>query len=105
MSWTTTADPHAFMAAAGAFLRADPAANTVILTRVAAMRAPEAGALLGFWQPPAEPLGGGGRRGGPRSRRAARFLAPRGRAGRRRLHAHAALSGGPDRDAGHGGGR
>jgi|SRR4051794_1493690 len=58
MSWTTTADPHAFMAAAGAFLRADPAANTVILTRVAAMRAPEAGALLGFWQPAAEPVGG-----------------------------------------------
>ena len=59
MSWTTTADANAFLDAAGAFLRADPAANTVILTRVETMRAqPEREAILGFWQPAGEPVGG-----------------------------------------------
>jgi predicted GNAT family acetyltransferase len=52
MSWTTTTDPHAFLAAAGAFLRADPAANTVILTRVETMlEQPVGDALLGFRDP------------------------------------------------------
>jgi RimJ/RimL family protein N-acetyltransferase len=59
MSWTTTADPDELMAVAGAFLRADPAGNSVVLTRVEAMRAqPEGDALLGFWQPAGEPVAG-----------------------------------------------
>ena len=53
MSWTTTADPEAFLAAAGAFLRANPAANSVVLTRVETMRErPAADALLGWWREP-----------------------------------------------------
>jgi GNAT superfamily N-acetyltransferase len=59
MSWTLTTDPGAFRAAAGAFLHADRTRNTVILTRVETMRdRPEEGALLGWWQAPAEPVGG-----------------------------------------------
>ena len=38
MTWSTTADPEAFVAAAGAFLHADPAGNSVMLTVVEAMR-------------------------------------------------------------------
>jgi GNAT superfamily N-acetyltransferase len=53
MSWTTTADPEAFLAAAGTFLRADPAANSVLLTRVETMRErPAEDELLGFWAAP-----------------------------------------------------
>jgi RimJ/RimL family protein N-acetyltransferase len=52
MSWTTTADPEAFLAAAGAFLHADPTRNSVVLTRVETMRErPAADALLGWWRP------------------------------------------------------
>jgi GNAT superfamily N-acetyltransferase len=51
MSWTTTADPEAFLAAAGDFLHADPARNSVVLTRVETMREhPAEDALLGWWQ-------------------------------------------------------
>ena len=59
MSWTTTIDPHAFLDAAGAFLHADPARNSVILTRVETMRASDGrDGLLGFWHSPGEPVGG-----------------------------------------------
>jgi predicted GNAT family acetyltransferase len=59
MSWTTTADPEAFLAAAGAFLHADPAANSVVLTRVETMRErPAADALLGWWQKPGKGASG-----------------------------------------------
>jgi GNAT superfamily N-acetyltransferase len=59
MSWTTTTDPNAFLEAAGAFLHAEPARNSVILTRVETMRASDSrDGLLGFWQPPGEPVGG-----------------------------------------------
>jgi predicted GNAT family acetyltransferase len=53
MSWTTTSDPEAFLAAAGGFLHAAPAANSVVLTRVEAMRAGTAHGdeLLGWWRP------------------------------------------------------
>ena len=61
MAWTTTADPDAFLDAAGAFLRAAPAANSVMLTTVEALRARGAGErgglrapLLAWWQPPGE---------------------------------------------------
>jgi GNAT superfamily N-acetyltransferase len=56
VSWSVTADPEAFHAAAGDFLRADPAGNSVILTVVETMRerggfpAGEAEPLLGWWQ-------------------------------------------------------
>jgi GNAT superfamily N-acetyltransferase len=51
MSWTTTVDPEAFLAAAAAFLHADPARNSVVLTRVETMRErPAEDALLGWWQ-------------------------------------------------------
>ncbi len=51
MSWTTTAEPEAFLAAAGAFLHADPARNSVVLTRVETMREhPAEDALLGWWR-------------------------------------------------------
>jgi GNAT superfamily N-acetyltransferase len=69
MAWTTTADPDAFLAAAGAFLRAAPAANSVVLTTVEAMRARPADRgdrgraadnepLFAWWQPPGEAVGG-----------------------------------------------
>jgi RimJ/RimL family protein N-acetyltransferase len=64
MAWTTTADPEAFLAAAGAFLRAAPAANTVTLTAVETMRerGPSARGdeepLLGWWQAAGEPVTG-----------------------------------------------
>lgn len=59
MSWTTTTDPDAFLAAAGAFLHADPARSSVILTQVETMRAqPAPDVLLGFWRPAGEPVGG-----------------------------------------------
>jgi predicted GNAT family acetyltransferase len=59
MSWTITADPRAFLAAAEEFLRADPAANSVTLTAAEEMRerAP-ADALSGWWRPPGEPVAG-----------------------------------------------
>jgi RimJ/RimL family protein N-acetyltransferase len=56
VSWTTTADAETFAAAAGAFLHADPAGNSVILTVVETMRerggSPAAAAdeVLGWWQ-------------------------------------------------------
>jgi GNAT superfamily N-acetyltransferase len=59
MSWTTTSDAEAFLAAAGAFLRANRARNTVILTRVETMLAqPASDALLGDWRAPGEPVAG-----------------------------------------------
>jgi predicted GNAT family acetyltransferase len=59
MTWTITSDPGAFLAAAGAFLHAERARNTVILTRVEAMRAqPASDALLGSWQAAGEPVAG-----------------------------------------------
>ncbi len=65
MAWTSTGDPDAFLDAAGAFLRAAPAANSVMLTTVEALRARgadgRAGApepLLAWWQPPGEAVGG-----------------------------------------------
>jgi GNAT superfamily N-acetyltransferase len=59
MSWTTTTDPNAFLGAAGAFLHADPARSSVILTRVESMRGqPARGDVLGWWQPPGEPVAG-----------------------------------------------
>jgi predicted GNAT family acetyltransferase len=59
MSWTTTTDPHAFLDAAGAFLHADPARNSVILTRVESMRESDGrDGMLGFWQAPGEAVSG-----------------------------------------------
>ena len=64
MTWTTTTDPEAFLAAAGAFLRAAPAANSVTLTIVEAMRGrgappePDASHVFGWWQPPGAAVGG-----------------------------------------------
>jgi len=63
VTWSTTSDAEAFAAAAGDFLHADPAGNSVMLTVVEAMRerggAP-AGAdeMLGWWQAPGEPVTG-----------------------------------------------
>jgi GNAT superfamily N-acetyltransferase len=50
--WRTTTDPEEFLAAAGAFLMASPAQNTVPLTVVEGLRAPGAEpgtTLLGWW--------------------------------------------------------
>jgi predicted GNAT family acetyltransferase len=64
MAWATTGDPDAFLDAAGAFLRAAPAANSVTLTTVEALRARGADArggerpLLAWWQAPGEAVGG-----------------------------------------------
>ena len=55
-----TADTRRFLNAAGEFLRADPARNTVILTVTEDLRAKaaaSAGALFGWWQPEGEPAG------------------------------------------------
>ena len=55
-----TADTRRFLNAAGEFLRADPARNTVILTVTEDLRAKaaaSAGALFGWWQPEGEPVG------------------------------------------------
>src|SRR3954471_8351783 len=55
MPWQSTTDPERYLAAAGAFLRADPVANTVPLTVVEALLAQGAepgdpGApVLGWW--------------------------------------------------------
>jgi GNAT superfamily N-acetyltransferase len=59
MSWTTTSDAEAFLAAAGPFLHANRARNTVILTRVETMRPqPASDALLGYWRAAGEPVAG-----------------------------------------------
>ena len=65
MTWTTTGDPDAFLDAAGAFLRAAPATNSVTLTTVEALRArgPDARGgerppLLAWWQAPGEAASG-----------------------------------------------
>jgi len=65
MTWTATGDPDAFLDAAGAFLRAEPAANSVTLTTVEALRARAAGAreaehppLLAWWQVPGDAVAG-----------------------------------------------
>ena len=60
MTWTTTGDPDAFLDAAGAFLRAAPAANSVTLTTVEALRARGAGDRRAR-----RCSGGGGRRARP----------------------------------------
>src|SRR5690349_2518397 len=60
MSWFMTADTRRFLNAAGDFLRADPARNTVILTVTEDLRvkaAASGGALFGWWQPGGEPVG------------------------------------------------
>jgi hypothetical protein len=60
MSWFMTADTRRFLNAAGEFLRADPARNTVILTVTEDLRvkaAASARALFGWWQPDGEPVG------------------------------------------------
>src|SRR5215468_5241409 len=57
MSWFMTTDPGQFLAAAGEFLRADPAANTVMLTVTENLRVsaavPAAGQPLYGWLRPA----------------------------------------------------
>src|SRR5215472_6322278 len=53
MAWQLTEDVGTYLAAAGGFLRARPAENTVILTAAAAVRARGAGAFGG-----SEPLFG-----------------------------------------------
>jgi RimJ/RimL family protein N-acetyltransferase len=63
VTWTTTADPETFVAAAGAFLHADPAGNSVMLTVVEAMRERDgvpaaADEVLGWWQAEGEPVTG-----------------------------------------------
>jgi len=65
MTWTTTGDPDAFLDAAGAFLRAAPATNSVTLTTAEALRARGPGArggerppLLAWWQAPGEAASG-----------------------------------------------
>jgi len=64
VSWTTTADAEAFVAAAGDFLHADPAGNSVILTVVETIRRGggfAAGAgdeVLGWYQAQGEPVTG-----------------------------------------------
>ncbi|GAA3158757.1 MULTISPECIES: GNAT family N-acetyltransferase [Streptomyces] len=56
MTWTTTADPDAFEAAAGPFLRARPVAHTMLLSVAATVRATGADAYgdhpphYGWWQ-------------------------------------------------------
>src|SRR2546423_15590561 len=60
MSWFMTADSRRFLNAAGEFLHADPARNTVILTVTEDLRvkaAASAQALFGWWQPDGEPVG------------------------------------------------
>ncbi|WP_405746413.1 GNAT family N-acetyltransferase [Streptomyces sp. NBC_01525] len=60
MTWTTTADPDAFDAAAGAFLRARPVAHTMLLSVAATVRATGADAYgdhpprYGWWRETAE---------------------------------------------------
>jgi predicted GNAT family acetyltransferase len=61
MAWAFTADPDAFLAAAGGFLRAAPAANSVVLTTVEALRArgdADAEPLFAWWRSPGEAVGG-----------------------------------------------
>lgn len=64
MSWHTTADPEELVAAAGDFLHADPAGNSVMLTVVATMRerrdaaAADAEPVLGWWRRKGEPATG-----------------------------------------------
>jgi GNAT superfamily N-acetyltransferase len=64
VTWRTTSDPEAFAAAAGDFLHADPAGNSVMLTVVETMRqrggfpAAEADEMLGWWQAEGEPVRG-----------------------------------------------
>jgi GNAT superfamily N-acetyltransferase len=65
MTWTTTGDPDAFLDAAGAFLRAAPAANSVTLTTVEALRARGAAEggdqrppMLAWWHAPGEAVTG-----------------------------------------------
>jgi RimJ/RimL family protein N-acetyltransferase len=60
MSWFMTTDTGRFLDAAGDFLRADPARNTVMLTVTEDLRvtaAVSAGTLFGWWRPDGEPLG------------------------------------------------
>jgi RimJ/RimL family protein N-acetyltransferase len=63
MAWSTTDDPDEYLDAAGAFLRAEPAANSVILTAAETLR--EGGgsrggpaALLGWWREPGGDVAG-----------------------------------------------
>ncbi|WP_030415676.1 GNAT family N-acetyltransferase [Streptomyces sp. NRRL S-1448] len=57
MTWTTTRNPDAFEAAAGAFLRGRPAAHTVLLSAASALRTigPDAygdeAPVYGWWRP------------------------------------------------------
>jgi hypothetical protein len=62
MAWATTADPNAYLAAAGAFLRARPAENSVLLTATENVRArargPDGAPLFGWWQAPGAAVAG-----------------------------------------------
>jgi hypothetical protein len=54
VTWSTSSDVHAFLAAAGVFLEADPVAHTVLLTEAAYLAArPHAGddQRYGWWRP------------------------------------------------------
>jgi RimJ/RimL family protein N-acetyltransferase len=60
MSWFMTADTGRFLDAAGEFLRADPARNTVMLTVTEDLKgtaAASAGTLFGWWRPDKDPVG------------------------------------------------
>src|ERR1700751_4881054 len=62
MSWFMTTDPGQFLAAAGEFLRADPAANSVMLTVTENLRVGAAGPaagqpLYGWLRPAGDPVG------------------------------------------------
>ena len=60
MSWFTTADTAGFLAAAGDFLRADPARNTVMLSVTEDLllkAAASAETLFGWWQPDGDQVG------------------------------------------------
>src|SRR5215831_16690101 len=62
MSWFMTTDPGQFLAAAGEFLRADPAGNSVMLTvtenlRVSAAAPAARQPLYGWLRPAGDPVG------------------------------------------------
>jgi hypothetical protein len=61
MSWFMTADTGRFLAAAGEYLRADPAGNSVMLTvtenlRVSGAALAASTPLYGWWQPAGDPV-------------------------------------------------
>jgi hypothetical protein len=61
VGWSTSSDVHAFVAAAGGFLEADPVANTVLLTEAAYLTArphPGDDQSYGWWRPDGEAVAG-----------------------------------------------